>query len=482
MSYTVFYQGSSGPQKVLYASGSEESVLDEMELKQSVSDAPEFKFKMYRTHPYYDDMAMGVGTVSVYEGFPDNTTKFLFKGFIEEIGIDLYGTKTVYCVGILGVLNNSIQKQSKFQGTPLEYLTQLLNDHSYYATTIHPGSVDATGTILRYTNYETTFECIRRDLMESFGLYPKLTGSSWYTLSLLTINNYGDLSDQEIHFGENLLNFVKEESKDGMYTAVIPLGKKKTDSEKDSWDVPELDAYVNIRSVQGGVTLVDMDARDAYGFRCAVVHWDDVTDPSTLKTKAQAWLNLSQFTNVRLSLTAIDLSLLGNDISEFKVGDRVRCVAEHLGVDVVLPIYEMTIYPLSPEKNTITIGSEAPTITSSASSGSVSGGSANTDNPVEFGTVNSSITASRSNCRLIRVGNVVFITVALGNVTSSPSTSTTLFTLPAGYRPSSTKSIQGIINSSEGNVTVDSSGNVKQTLTSSLTNLFAAGFYTVGGG
>lgn len=365
MSYTVFYRSApAATQVVLFTSGSAEYALDEMELNLSVSEAPELKFTMYRNHPYYDDVVIGNGTVEVHEGFADNTTRFIFRGYLEEIQTELDGTKKVYCVGVLGALNNTIQQQSMFQGTPNDYLTQLLNFHNRYAINFQPGGVDTTDNyILRYTNYESTFECIRRDLMEPFGVYPKLTGSGWQTLTLYTIENYGDLSTQVIRFGENLLDFAKDESKDELYTAVIPLGKKKDNSERDSRDIPALDAYVNIWSVNGGyVVLQDRTAVNAYGFRCAAVHWDDVTQPSNLLTKARAWLALSQFPNMRLSLTALDLSLLDVDISEFKVGDRVRCIVEHLGIDEVLPIYEMSIYPLNPEKNTITVGMDAPSL------------------------------------------------------------------------------------------------------------------------
>ncbi len=95
------------------------------------------------------------------------------------------------------------------------------------------------------------------------------------------------------------------------------------------------------------------------------------------------------------------------------------------------------------------------------------------------GTVNSNITVSRAKCQLLKIGNVVFITIAMGNITSSVNTNTNLFTIPAAYRPSSNVSLQGTINDSVGNFTVRSDGYVRQTLVSALTNCFCAGFYTI---
>lgn len=95
------------------------------------------------------------------------------------------------------------------------------------------------------------------------------------------------------------------------------------------------------------------------------------------------------------------------------------------------------------------------------------------------GTVNSNITVSRATCRLLKIGNVVFITAGIGNKTSATTTSTNLFTIPTGYRPSSEVTIQGYVDSAEANFTISTSGQVKQTLASSWTNCFTSGFYTI---
>jgi hypothetical protein len=116
-----------------------------------------------------------------------------------------------------------------------------------------------------------------------------------------------------------------------------------------------------------------LTAISQYGFRCALIQWDWIDNPSTLKTKAQAWLNSYNLSQMRLTLTALDLSMLGANYSAFKIGDRVRCTATPLGLDVTLPIYEMTIYPLDPGNNTVTLGGETPTITSGGTTVDISG-------------------------------------------------------------------------------------------------------------
>lgn len=483
----------------LHYPGDPDYSLDDIQIHLKLDGSNEMRFKIYEDHPYYNLIALGNKKIYAYEPTDSYPYKdIIFDGFISEIDHDIYGTLTVYCTGVLGLLAYSIQPQAKITGSLYHFLDSIITVHNSYKDLTRDtfyrfiagyGNEGGNTSIDRFTNFETTLDCLKKQT-EAYRLYPKIRydwnfshNGKTPVIALYDADSYGNLSSQVIQMGENVVKYADSSAIDNLYTAVIPLGRKKTAGERRSSDVDGLDAYINISSVNSGdIMLKDTVTTMKYGLRCAVVHWEDEESPSALKTAGQAWLTKAKTETLKFHFTAVDLSLLGNDIDAFRLGDRVRCVAEKFGIDATLPIYEMTIYPLSPEKNTISVGSETPTITSSSSgSGSVSasGDGSGIDGTVEFGTVNSSITVSRSNCRLVRVGNLVFITVALGNVTSSPSTSTTLFTIPAGYRPSATKSIQGIINSSEGNVTIDSSGNVKQTLTSSLTNLFAAGFYTI---
>jgi hypothetical protein len=237
-------------------------------------------------------------------------------------------------------------------------------------------------------------------LAEPFGLYPYIyltntpgsTGGGFY-LRLAPIELYGDLSNQTIEFGENLLQYADQQSSDGIYTAILPLGKRKDNAEKDS--VLPYEDYYTIWSVNDhALTLKNAAAAELYGFRCALVQWDWITSPSALKTKAQAWLNNLSFSNLRLTLTALDLSMLGADYSAFKLGDRVHCTATPVGLDITLPIYEMNIYPLEPDRNTITLGSDKPSITSGGTSSSISGSTS--DGPNVLGMVIKTYTANYS--------------------------------------------------------------------------------------
>lgn len=381
------------PSVYLYYPGDPEYVLTDIELNLKVGDAGQLSFRIYKDHPYYDRIAFNREFVYVYR---DGTavSNIIFYGFISEINRDIENTLTVYCTGALGILDRTLQPPMSVGGsyTVATFLKRLITRHNDYLITDHivdygEERVLDTAVLGDYrdspvyggtSDYTTTLEAIRTILAEPFGLYPYIAFThSWYAsvgffVYLAPIELYGDLSDQTIEFGENLLQYADQQSSDGIYTAILPLGKRKDNAEKDS--VLPYEDYYTIWSVNDhALTLKNAAAAELYGFRCALVQWDWITSPSALKTKAQAWLNNLSFSNLRLTLTALDLSMLGADYSAFKLGDRVHCTATPVGLDITLPIYEMNIYPLEPDRNTITLGSDEPAITSGTAS-SISGG------------------------------------------------------------------------------------------------------------
>ena len=374
MIYKIIIDGNTDAsvidENILYYSGDSVYTLDDIELNLTLDDAGELRFVIYSNHPNFNLIKLGVSHVYMYRD-----TEMIFDGFISEIDRNIYNALTVYCTGILGVLNFSVQPQRKYQGTPDDYLMTLIDTHNGYSELVtnkpflvYQGTLDVDDDyILRYSNYESTLECIRRDLMESYGIYPKITHDfsgttgKWPILSLYPTATYGDVSNQVVEMGENILEYAEAETIDPLYTAVIPLGKRKEDSERVPGDIAELDAYIDIHSVNGSrLYLLNAENVAKYGFKCAVVKWEDVTIPKNLKAKAQNWLDSAQYEGLRLDLTAIDLAMLGNEYDAFRLGDRVRVKAAPLNIDITLPVFEMNIFPLAPDQNTLVLGADAP--------------------------------------------------------------------------------------------------------------------------
>lgn len=362
--YTIYLDGDAG--KYLYLPGDDIYAVDNIELELELGEAGSLKFDIFSTHPYYNEINPRETLVTVMKG-PDR----IFDGQVRELERNIDGTLNVYCVGELAYLYDTIQNQYEFHGAPNIYLRDLLNVHMAQETgndyaIFHVGNVSIDDNyIYRFANYQPTIDVIREDLIEPFNVYPKFRRvGNWIYLDLLKLEEYTNGNNQAIEFGSNLMDYVESETVEDLYTAVLPLGRKKIDIERDAYDNPALDAYYTIREVNNGDLIVrNEDAIDQYGYVCALEQWEDIDIPETLKYTAEAWLNGAQYKTLSLTLKAIDLSMLQSQYDYFKLGDLVRCTASPLGIDITLPVTEMKIYPLKPEQNVLVIGSATPSLT-----------------------------------------------------------------------------------------------------------------------
>lgn len=337
-------------------------VLDNIELNTYIGEAETLTFDMYTTHPSRNAIAIRSSIISMYR---DDT--LIFYGDVREIERNLDDTITVHCLGMLSWLNDTVQAQGWYNNTTRQYfINQLISRHNTLIDDEDKEFTYGGGTFGRVTtavDYVTTLEALRGGLE---GLYLKATrtqnGVNY--LYAYTLDEYGTASNQTINFGSNLLDYAEDITTDDLYTAVVPLGRQKISIERTSSDVYQLEAYYNVSEVNGGsIVVTDPDAVEAHGFICAVQQWDDEGIPMRLMRYAQNWLDTAQYETISLTLTAIDLSMLDSNFDAFRLGQKVRCIAEPLGVDITLPVTELTIYPLKPENNTLTLGAQTPTLT-----------------------------------------------------------------------------------------------------------------------
>ena len=358
--------------KCIYYTGDPVYILDNIEIELTLGEAGSLKFDMFKGHPFYNDILPRETLITVMKG--SGYTERVFDGEVREVEKDLDGIMEVYCVGELSYLYDTIQKQAEFHGTPEDYLQLLLDEHNSQETQNNKkflvGTLDiADDYIYRFVNYRPTIDELRADLCETFKVYPKTRRvnaglDADVYLDLYTIENYGVDNTQRIEFGLNIMDYNESETVDDLYTAVLPLGRKKMDFERDQYDNPALDAYYTVREVNGGTLyLTNPTALNQYGYVCALEEWENIDIPETLRRTAEAWLQTAQYKTLSLTLKALDLSVLGSEYEAFHLGDMVRCLATPLDIDITLPVIEMKIYPLNPENNVLTIGAETPSLT-----------------------------------------------------------------------------------------------------------------------
>lgn len=349
MIYEVFIDN-----KQLYYPGDEKLVIYNSKLEQALNDAGTFEFTITKNNPLYDEIYPRVSSVRITK----NDTEIFF-GQVRTSEEVLEGEKDVSCVGELSFLYDSIQPQKRYQDyTPQQFFNELVTNHNNQVEDdkkFRPGKVtvtDPNDSLYRFTNFEDTLTDIRDKLCDSLNGYLRIRKSEGNRyIDLLRLEDYGKYSDQPIKFGYNLLDFVKKDSGEAIYTALIPLGARLDESQIDG-----LDSYLTIESVNGGKNYLKNDAAiKQFGLIWAVQKWDDVTVPENLILKGKEWLRSNQYKTLTLELTAIDMSMLKSDIDSFDLGDTIHVIAKDFGLDAVYPVQKKTTYLQEPEKNTIVL-------------------------------------------------------------------------------------------------------------------------------
>ncbi len=349
MIYEVFIDN-----KQLYYPGDEKLVIYNSKLEQALNDAGTFEFTITKNNPLYDEIYPRVSSVRITK----NDTEIFF-GQVRTSEEVLEGEKDVSCVGELSFLYDSIQPQKRYQDyTPQQFFNELVTNHNNQVEDdkkFRPGKVtvtDPNDSLYRFTNFEDTLTDIRDKLCDSLNGYLRIRKSEGNRyIDLLRLEDYGKYSDQPIKFGYNLLDFVKKDSGEAIYKALIPLGARLDESQIDG-----LDSYLTIESVNGGKNYLKNDAAiKQFGLIWAVQKWDDVTVPENLILKGKEWLRSNQYKTLTLELTAIDMSILKSDIDSFDLGDTIHVIAKDFGLDAVYPVQKKTTYLQEPEKNTIVL-------------------------------------------------------------------------------------------------------------------------------
>lgn len=341
----------------LYDLRDEDLVLISPIVKIGENTAGSFEFSILPKHPHYEEVNELTSVITAYDGDEE-----IFCGRVVEITKDLYNRKKVICEGELAYFNDSIQRPARYQGLTVRgYLETLVNIHNQQVKnqgidkTFKVGAVtvqDKNDYVYKYTNWESTLEVIKTDLLKTYGGYLRIRKENGVRY-LDYLADYPNTNTQVIEFGSNLLDFTHDMVASDIVTAVIPLGARL----EDVTEVEGLDAYLTIKDVNSGVDYVySQEAVKSYGWIFKTVKWDDVHVADNLLKKGKEYLSDIQFAQITLTVSAVDLHMLHVDMERIKVLDEIRVTSSSNGLDRFFPVSEMTIYLDKPSNNKLTLG------------------------------------------------------------------------------------------------------------------------------
>ena len=175
----------------------------------------------------------------------------IWSGRVLSEDRDFMNNRVLYCEGELSFLNDTVQPQAEFHDITVEnFLKTLIAVHNKKVSSkkrFVVGTVtvtDSNDSLYRYTNFETTLECINDKLLNRLGGHIRIRKANGKRYIDYITDNDLHVNSQVIDFGRNLTDLTKKWDLADMATAILPLGAQLEESE-----IAALESYVTVESV-----------------------------------------------------------------------------------------------------------------------------------------------------------------------------------------------------------------------------------------
>lgn len=332
-------------QGVLYSPFDRDAQIYDDELSEELGSTPTYNFTVPVTNPLYGEIEPLATKIFVYDG-----EDVIYDGRVANPKKDILSTNTVETVGSMSYLADSIQKPFAFSGTVSAFMAQLFSVHNtqceaqFQAGDVMDGNVTVT-----LNEYKDTLSVLKANTQDLLGGYIRVRYLTENSYAVDWQLSYGDNS-QPVRLGENIADLNTEENPEDVVTRLIPLGIKM-----EANDETTLPRYVVIDGVNNGVGYVqNNDLYAKYGPIYATKQWENITDPNTLLSTAQTYVNSLSLPR-SLEVEAVDLSYI-EDVAAFKIGCNTRIISTSHGIDTEYLLAKKTMHLTNPANDTITLG------------------------------------------------------------------------------------------------------------------------------
>lgn len=296
----------------------------------------------------------GISTIVKVHQFVNGCEVWLFTGRVITKDEDFYKTGTFTAEGVMSYLCDTIVRAYEYQGTPNDYVKQLIQQHNsqvdedkqFELGTLGLIDTDTNNNIVRAnSNYPNTSTEFKDKVIDALNVYASVEEKDGKYILDVT-HNITARNSQIIEFGENIIELTQSKKMQDVKTVIIPLGAKDEDGNR-----------LTISAINGGKDYIyDAGAVGRYGIIVGTVDFEDVTLAENLLTKANAYLKECVNPTQRIEVKAVDLSITQQKIKNIKLGwARVRSMVHNIDTDML--ITDMTLDLINFENNVYTLGS-----------------------------------------------------------------------------------------------------------------------------
>ena len=303
---------------------------------------------------------------TLVEVYNTNKNRYEFQGRVLSSTVQMnesgFISKEVTCESFFGYLCDSVQEYVEEKNwTVRGLLEHIVNKHNGQVETEKRFTVRTVGVTDPNNNLyvgiqrENTWETIKKKLIDVLGgeLSFEVNGNIIY---LDYMPKLGALKGTQIALSRNMKAITREKDPTAFITRLIPLGAKIAEDTEERLTIAEASGQ------DGKIYIDDTQAIEEYGIHVGYVEFDDVTEVDNLVNKGRKWLTENNKVQVKYSITALDLSLLGKDIDDFEVCNEYPIENALLGIEDTARIIKKTIDICEEIKSTIEIGDNFKTL------------------------------------------------------------------------------------------------------------------------
>lgn len=283
----------------------------------------------------------------------------------------------IVCEGQLAYLCDSIQPytaERQYSGDDTknglqEFIDLLLANHNaqvedykkIYRGEVTVTTYDSSEGVYKGLNYETTWDALNDKLIKVFGGEMRVRKTD----GLLYLDykpKLGTTRATAITVGNNMQSATKKVDATQVVSRLIPLGAKlkttKVDEQGNETTV-ETEERLTIAEVNSGKIYVESEtAKDLYGVQYKTVIFDDIHDPQILLNRGTSYLAEQNTAIATHSVTAVDMSYLGENVDEIELFDSYPVINQYIGFSATLEVVGKVTDIFKPYNPSFTFGTQ----------------------------------------------------------------------------------------------------------------------------
>lgn len=350
--------------------------------------------------PYLDGLKLSSGTINLtIQGIPDmeftinvknpawgkikplrtlikvvdvKKNKVVFDGRVlmpvEKMSSDGMFSIKYTCEGKLAYLNDSRQRHGEYHNISVRDFLQVIIDNHNRQVESHKqfklGNVtvkDNNDSLYRYLGYENTYATIKDKLIDRLGGFLVIRDEE-DGMYLDYLESVGEFKNTPIRLRTNLKDMKREIDPLHVITRVVPLGTRIESEDEEATDASQ--ARLTIAEVNNGIDyLDDLELQKEFGIIEGTIIFDDVTQPSILKTRGEQFLANQKAAAVRYDINPVDVSLIDESFDSFECGNWHQIINPIFAINEPVQIIEQKIDITQPQTCSITVGEKYQTLT-----------------------------------------------------------------------------------------------------------------------